>query len=94
MWFSDAFTNFRTNLTRVAQRAGAFGKIIWSNIPHLLQGAKVIGNVLGNAGIPIGSSIETGADILRGVYDGINNFAGVVNKEQQLYSGGGSPDNR
>lgn len=92
-FFKDLFTNFKTNISRVAQKAGEYAKIAWINIPHLLSGAKVVGNVLNDVGIPIGSAIKTGAEVLQGIYDGVNEFAGIVEKEKQRYSGGGV-DNR
>ncbi len=85
MWSKNFFSNFQSTVSHIAQKVGWLGKVVWQNVPHLLQGAKTIGSVLSKSGfIPIGSSIQAGADALRGIYDGINKFVEVVNP----------PDNR
>lgn len=78
-WFNDIRTNFKSNLHILAQKAGAIGKFVWSNIPHILQGAKVLGKALNNAGIPVGSAISAGADIVNKIYDGFNELTNLVN---------------
>ncbi len=79
MWIKNLFSNFQSTVSHIAQKIGQYGKVIWSNIPHLLQGAKTIGSVLTRSGfIPIGPAIEQGADAIRGIYDNINKFVEIT----------------